>query len=495
MKILVTGGTGVIGRAAIAELLRRERSVRLLSRHATQDARQWNGVEPFDGDVADAASLHGAAAGCDAVLHIAGIAAEHPPEATFDAVNVGGTRNILAESERSGVRRFVFVSSLGADRGSSGYHHSKLAAEKLVAASSLSWLIVRPGGVYGPGDEVTSQILKLVRTLPAMPVIGDGEQPFQPIWYEDLAKALANALERTELSKQVLELAGDETTSMNDLIRRFATLTDRHVAKVPVPMTLASVAVKLASLAGVELPADETKLAMLADGNLLDGPNGLTTLGVEPTPLERGLRALADALPETTPEDGVGSLHHKRFWADITGTAHTAESLMAVVRERAPELMAIEFAVEPGTPQHLERGATLTARIPMRGNIQVRVELVEPTRVVLSTIEGHPLAGTVQFAAQAIDGGVRFAIDIHTRAANVFDFVAINTVGAPMQNANWKQVVEGVVEASGGRAAKGVETSSEKLGDNEAAAIEDRTRAMVQARKRDEGEPSAEDAP
>src|SRR5690606_33920037 len=126
---------------------------------------------------------------------------EDPPEVTFEKVNVEGTRALLAEAERAGARRFVYVSSLGAPQGTSDYHRSKAAAEEAVRASGLDWLILRPGNVYGPGDEVISLLLKMVRTLPAIPVIGDGDQPFQPVWAEDLAQALALAVERREPSR------------------------------------------------------------------------------------------------------------------------------------------------------------------------------------------------------------------------------------------------------------------------------------------------------
>src|SRR5215211_1794919 len=115
MHILVTGGSGVVGVGAVTELLRRGHSVRLLARHAREDSRQWpSGVTPVVGDVADAASIRGAADGCDAVLHVAGIVEESPPKVTFQRVNVDGTANMCAEAERAGARRFVFVSSLGA---------------------------------------------------------------------------------------------------------------------------------------------------------------------------------------------------------------------------------------------------------------------------------------------------------------------------------------------------------------------------------------------
>src|SRR4030095_2866692 len=133
MRILVTGGSGVVGVGTVTELVRRGHEVRLLARHASDDARQWpNGVTPHEGDVTDSPSITGAADGCDAVLHIAGIVEESPPKVTFRRVNVEGTANIIAETERAGVRRFVFVSSLGAQEGESDYHRSKREAERIV---------------------------------------------------------------------------------------------------------------------------------------------------------------------------------------------------------------------------------------------------------------------------------------------------------------------------------------------------------------------------
>src|SRR5688572_9298350 len=99
MKVLVTGGTGVVGKAAVDELLRAGHQVRLLSRHATEDARQWAaGVEPHPGSVASDRAVARAAEGCEAVLHAAAIVAERPPDETFEEVNVQGTRRLALEA-------------------------------------------------------------------------------------------------------------------------------------------------------------------------------------------------------------------------------------------------------------------------------------------------------------------------------------------------------------------------------------------------------------
>jgi len=173
MKVLVTGGTGVVGRAAVAELLKKGHSIRVLSRSADDVAEEWaEGVEAWPASIHNQEELKGCAEGCDLVLHIAGIMEESPPSMTYETVNVEGTRLIVREAERCKVGRFIYLSSLGAEAGTSPYHRSKRRAEEIVRGFAGGWIILRPGNVYGPGDEVISLLLNMVRTLPAVPVIG-----------------------------------------------------------------------------------------------------------------------------------------------------------------------------------------------------------------------------------------------------------------------------------------------------------------------------------
>src|SRR5215218_9445999 len=364
MRVLVTGGTGVIGEGLLPALVRAGHTVRLLSRGAEEDARRWpREVEPFAADVTDVSSLRGAADTCGAVVHVTGIVDESPPALTFERVNVAGTRNVLAEAARAGLKRFVYVSSLGAERGRSQYHRSKFKAEELVRASSFDWLILRPGNVYGPGDEVISTLLKLVRALPAVPVIDAGNQPFQPVWYEDLGRAILRALETPTLKRETLELAGEETTTTSDIIERLSAITGRGVARVPVPSFLASLGVRLAEstklekLLGARLPLNDAKLRMLLEGNFIEHPsaNALTArLGVRPTTLDAGLAKLADSIPAQLPSEGVGPFRRKRFWADIKGSRHTPTALVEEFRARCAEVMPLGFSAEPGTPRVVE---------------------------------------------------------------------------------------------------------------------------------------------
>lgn len=492
MRILVTGGTGVVGVSTVSALLRKGHQVRLLSRHAGDDSQQWpEGVEPWPGNVADAGSIEGSALGCDAILHLVAIVDESPPEATFESVNVQGTSNIVAEAGRSGVQRFVYVSSLGAERGQSPYHKSKLRGEEITRTFSGDWLIVRPGNVYGPGDEQMSLLLTMVRTLPAVPMIGDGEQQFQPIWHEDLAEALALAVERTDLVGVALDVAGTELTSQRDLMERFQRLTDRAPVSVPLPDFLANLGVRFAEAVGADLPFNESQMQMLTEGNLISdsSDNALTTVfGVKPTPLSRGLELLADSQDVVLPEEGVGALERKRFWADIEGSRLDPDELIEHVRTHFPHLTPsmLEVGAEPGTPDVLELGETITLSLPIRGHIQVRVAEMRDRHITLLTVRGHPLASAARFIASYEGHSVRFEVQVYERAANVLDMMMMRTIGGMLQNRTWEAMVSHVVEVSGGEASDGVQRETATLAGDEARSVERWARELAMSLKREE---------
>src|SRR5687767_6096673 len=336
MKVLVTGGTGVVGVGTVTALLGTGHEVRLVSRHAERDARRWpRGVEAWPGDVAEPESIRGSADGCDAVVHLVAVVDELPPDATFDRVNVRGTRYLVREAERASVPKLLYVSSLGCDRGSSAYHRSKRAGEKIVRDFDGDWVILRPGSVYGPGDDQISLLLRMVRTLPAIPIIGGGEDIFQPIWHEDLAEALVRVLHRQDLARETLEVAGPETTSQQDLIERLSKITSRDPVRVPLPDFLAKAGTRALAVVGIDVPFSESQLAMLREGNVIADPsaNALSrVLGVTPTSLQRGLELLADVQEEQLPSEGVGPLTRKRFWADIERSHHDPDELFDYVR-------------------------------------------------------------------------------------------------------------------------------------------------------------------
>jgi NADH dehydrogenase len=491
MRILVTGGTGVVGRSTVTALLQHGHVVHLLSRNADRDAAQWpHGVTPIRGDVGNAASIAGAAVDCEAILHLTAIVDEHGAN-TFERVNVEGTRNVLREAERAGVRKFVYVSSLGANTGASPYHRSKRKAEAIVRQFNGAWTVLRIANVYGPGDEQISLLLRMVRSLPILPVLGGGDQQFQPIWHDDVAEVLAREVERDDLAGKELDVAGGDLTSQTDLIQRFARITGRDTPRIQVPDFLARLGIRIASAAGIDVPFNESQRQMLAEGNVIESGREnatVTVFGVTPTPLDRGLEVLVNAQDEQMPDTGVGPLRRRRYWADINSSAMTPEALMTHVTEHFGDLMAsfVDARAEPLARTRIEEGETLTLSIPLRGNIQVRVAEHEPRVFTLVTLEGHPLAGAVRFLSEARGDDLRFEVQVYDRAASVIDLVAMRTFGDRRQAAAWRELVENVVRRTGGAAPRGVQQEDATLDEAQAERIEDWLRDLGLERKREE---------
>lgn len=147
--ILVTGGTGALGREVVARLLARRQQVRILTHHASETVPQ--GVEAAPGDLATGAGLEEALAGISIVLHLASGSQQAL------ATDVGGTRNLLAAAAAresasgaaSAPPHLIYISIVGVDRSNMPYYVAKNAAEALIEASGLPWSILRATQFHG----------------------------------------------------------------------------------------------------------------------------------------------------------------------------------------------------------------------------------------------------------------------------------------------------------------------------------------------------------
>jgi len=158
MKLAVTGATGFVGGRLLDCATAGGHEVRALTRRAMRPRVR---VEWVEGSLEDREALDELAAGTQAVIHVAGVL-KAPSAAAFDECNVGGTERVIAAAKNAGVSRFVHVSSLAAREPQlSMYGASKARSEAVVEASGLSWAIVRPPAVYGPGDKETLDLFRM----------------------------------------------------------------------------------------------------------------------------------------------------------------------------------------------------------------------------------------------------------------------------------------------------------------------------------------------
>jgi UDP-glucose 4-epimerase len=186
--VAITGATGFVGRVTLDRLLEAGWQVRALTR---RDQPKKAGVTWVHGALDRPESLTELCEGADAVLHVAGVV-NAPDAPGFEAGNVTGTANMLAAAKESGIKRFVHVSSLAAKHPElSMYGASKMRAERLVGTSMLDWTIIRPPGVYGPGDTELFDMFRLAQKGWALlPPRGRGSW----IYVDDLARLLVAVL-------------------------------------------------------------------------------------------------------------------------------------------------------------------------------------------------------------------------------------------------------------------------------------------------------------
>lgn len=160
MTLAVTGATGFVGTRFLDDALAAGHQVRALARRP-QAARA--GVTWVAGDLDDAAALRTLCEGADAVVHVAGLIKAMSRDA-FEAVNAGGTANLVEAARGAGVRRFVHMSSLSArEPDLSDYGWSKARAEAIVEASGLDWTMIRPAAIYGPNDRLMLGMFQMAR--------------------------------------------------------------------------------------------------------------------------------------------------------------------------------------------------------------------------------------------------------------------------------------------------------------------------------------------
>lgn len=290
--ILVTGGTGFVGRKVVHALRAEGREVRCLIRDRRRAAtlEHW-GCELAAGDIADAAGLRAAAAGCDAVVHLVSIIAGSPRD--FERTMTQGTRDLVAAAREAGVRRFVLMSALGtseATRELVPYYRAKWEMERAVAESGLEHVVFRPSFVFGSDGGVLPTFVRQVRWLPVTPVVGPGTRRLQPIWVEDVAAFFARAIDLPAAADRTFELGGPDAVTWNELFERIKRALGARRPTVHVPFAL----VRAGALLAERLPrppVTRDQLTMLAAGdNVADVAPAREAFGLPLTPLDEQLR-------------------------------------------------------------------------------------------------------------------------------------------------------------------------------------------------------------
>jgi NADH dehydrogenase len=232
LNVLITGGTGVIGRHAARLLAERGHGVRILSRRPTPDVPLLRGLPNVtfaQGDVRDPASLAAAFEGCDAAVlshQFQNFPVENPKRAeTFDAVDRLGTENCVRAALAAWKHpelvegRLVYISGVALSHPNPPHPGvtAKLAAERAVFESGLSAIALRVNVVYAPDDKYFPKLARAARFSPVVPIFGNGQSRCAPIHVADVAQAIAHAVERPEVGG-IVGVSGPDTVTWKMLL-------------------------------------------------------------------------------------------------------------------------------------------------------------------------------------------------------------------------------------------------------------------------------------
>ena len=261
-RALVTGAAGFVGAALSRRLAASGVEVRALVRDSARAPRlEGAPITQVQGDLTDAATLVPAAAGVDTIFHCAALVTGDPrPVADFEAVNVQGTRDLLAAAIAAGtVRRFVQVSSVAvyghhAQRGvvtregdpvhpETTYGVTKLAAEMAVLqanARGLETVIARPMWVFGPGAPGVERLFELV-ARGRMVTIGGARNAIQPIAVEDLVEGLIACATAPGVGGEVFHLAGPRAMTTREFCAGIANALGVAAPRRDIPLPVARV--------------------------------------------------------------------------------------------------------------------------------------------------------------------------------------------------------------------------------------------------------------
>jgi len=296
--VTVFGGTGFLGRRVVEHLRKHDFSVRIASRHPNRSRALFGSDDPqlqsVAADIHDQRAVADALAGAYGVVNAVSLYVERGR--SLHSVHVEAARGVAARAQRNGVERLVQVSGIGADAASpSLYIRKRGEGELAVRAAFADAILMRPAVMFGPGDAFLTTVLALLRSLPIYPMFGRGLTRLQPAYVEDVAEAIARALQQTERRAVTFECGGPRIYSYEELLRTVA----REAGLIPRLMPLPFAAWQaLASISEVlpSPPVTRNQIDLMQIDNVAsrDMP-GFAELGISPHAVEQILREVLQA--------------------------------------------------------------------------------------------------------------------------------------------------------------------------------------------------------
>ena len=242
--LCVIGGGGFVGHHLCARLAAAGYRLRIPTRHRErikQGLLELPAAEVFECDVMTSAGLDAALRGCDAVVNLVGILHERR-RGDFDRVHGEFPGKLVEACRRHGIRRYLHMSALGAAPDApSRYLRSRAAGEasaRKAAGDAVAMTVFRPSVIFGLGDSFLTLFAGL-SAIPVVPLAG-ADVEFQPVWVEDVARAMTASVECPETFGQTYELGGPDVFRLRELVSKAARAVGNDPVIVGLPAPVAT---------------------------------------------------------------------------------------------------------------------------------------------------------------------------------------------------------------------------------------------------------------
>jgi NADH dehydrogenase len=271
--IAITGANGFIGTHLTDHFLAKGWQVRALMRTERLESRPGLVIQPFD---LASPNHFPDLAGCDALIHCAYVKKQSDDQA--GNINLDGTRHLYEHAKRAGVKKFIFLSSLSAhEQAVSDYGKTKLAIERMLDPQTD--LILKPGLVLGHGG-LFGSILRMIRTLPVLPLVDGGNQRLQAIDIEDLAACVDVALSK-DISG-IHTLIADEDFTLRDMAETIRQRLKRKMIFLSLPYGLVEFGFRVMETLRIPLPVSKENLLGLKQNIRWEPGAPMRVFGIKP---------------------------------------------------------------------------------------------------------------------------------------------------------------------------------------------------------------------